>query len=339
MRSRTARVTLSTIAERTGLSKFAVSRSLSGKDGVSEETRRRVQQAATELGYERAVVEVETPVLGVVFHDTDLINSELHLLIQSGFQAEALRSGYQVRMCWSHLASEIVDFARGCRGIALVGPHLKQTMQSIRDLGMPVARIGWMDPLDPFDIVAGTDHEAGSAVANYLLDLGHKTIAYVHGTPGYRGRVERFYGVREVLEKRPDVSFREMTFQAERRFSEHLLAVQKDGFHPTAFFCAHDGMALTVVSELLRQGYRIPEDVSVIGFGDYSAATQISPHLTTVKVHGREMGAGLVRLLDDRNNERIPPDVPIRMLFTGRLVVRASTGIAKVPCRIPSQDA
>jgi len=58
-----------------------------------------------------------------------------------------------------------------------------------------------------------------------------------------------------------------------------------------------------------------------------------------VKVHGREMGAGLVRLLDDRNNERIPPDVPIRMLFTGRLVVRASTGIAKVPCRIPSQDA
>lgn len=160
-----ARVTLSTIAEMTGLSKFAVSRSLSGKDGVSDETRRRVQQVAAELGYARAAAEVEAPVLGVVFHDTDLVNSELHLLIQSGFQTEAQRSGYQVRMCWTHLTDEVVAFARGCRAVAMVGPHPRQSMEAIRALGLPVARQGWVDPLEPVDTVSGTDHEAGSAVA------------------------------------------------------------------------------------------------------------------------------------------------------------------------------
>ena len=94
--------------------------------------------------------------------------------------------------------------------------------------------------------------------------------------------------MREVLERRDDVSFEEMKFETEMRFTEHLMAAHGKGFRPTAFFCAHDGLALTVVSELLRLGYRIPEDASVVGFGDYSAAIQISPQLTTVKVHGLE---------------------------------------------------
>lgn len=323
-----ARVTLATIAAHTGLSKFAVSRSLSGKDGVSAETRRRVTAAAAELGYVRPSGATEPVALGIVFHDTDLINSELQLLIQSGFQAEAQRRGYQVRMRWTHDPVEVERFARPCGGVALVGPHPHESMERIRALGIPLVRNGWLAPLDAFDVVTGTDHEAGSAVAHFLLELGHRTIAYVHGMPGYRGRIERFYGMREVLETHPEVEFREMRFEAELRFTEHLLRVQAEGFRPTAFFCAHDGLALTAVSELLRLGYRIPEDATVVGFGDFSAATQISPQLTTVKIHGREMGAGLAGLLDDRLCERIMPEVTQRVMLTARIIVRGSSGPA-----------
>src|SRR5688500_13713420 len=73
------KITLATIARRLGLSKFAVSRALSGKSGVSEATRRRVQDLAAELGYVRLAPPAQTKTLGLVFHDTDLINSELHL--------------------------------------------------------------------------------------------------------------------------------------------------------------------------------------------------------------------------------------------------------------------
>lgn len=321
-----AKVTLATIAQQTGLSKFAVSRSLSGKNGVSEQTRRRVQEVAAELGYSRAVTEPNPLTLGVIFHDTDLINSELHLLVQSGVQAEAQKLGYRVNMRWTHLADEIEDFLRSCRGAVLVGPHDRVSLARAYALGKPIVRTGWLEPLEPADQVSGTDHEAGSAVANYLLALGHRIIAYVHGAPGYRGRVERFYGVREVLEKRDDVEFREMKFHTEMRFTEHLLAAHAEGFRPTAFFCAHDGLAVTVVSELLRLGYRIPEDASVVGFGDYSAATQISPPLTTVKLHGRQMGAACVRLLDDRINGRISSETSVRVQIAGHIIERSSCG-------------
>lgn len=323
-----ARVTLATIAEHTGLSKFAVSRSLSGKSGVSEITRRRVQDVAARLGYARNVADVETPTVGVIFHDTDLVNSELHLLIQSGVQAEAQRLGYRVSMRWTHVADDIEAFVRDCRCAIMVGPHDKASLGRAYATGRPVVRTGWLDPLEPVDWVGGSDHEAGAAVANYLVDLGHRTILYVHGTPGFRGRVERYYGVREALEKRDDVVYREMRFPAEMRFTEHLLAAQAEGFKPTAFFCAHDGLAVTVISELLRLGYHIPEDATVIGFGDFSAATQISPRLTTVKVYGQHMGGACLRLLDDRIHGRLPADIPFRMHVANRIVRRDSCGPA-----------
>jgi LacI family transcriptional regulator len=320
------RVTLATIAQATGLSKFAVSRSLSGKDGVSEATRRRVQQVAKKLGYVRVQPSASQRTIGLVFHDTDLVNSELHLLIQNGVQTEAQRRGFQVRMRWTHLADEVENFVGSCDAAVMVGPHDRATYTRAYALGRPIVRTGWFSPLEQVDFVGGTDHEAGSAVAQYLVGLGHRTIAYVHGMPGYRGRVERFYGFREVLEPDPEVRFEAMTFQAETRFTEHLLTARAKGFRPTAFFCAHDGLAVTVMSELLRLGYRIPEDVSVIGYGDYQAATQISPPLTTVRMHGRQIGASCVRLVDDRLSGRIPADVPIRTLVTGEIVNRASCG-------------
>jgi LacI family transcriptional regulator len=320
------RVTLGVIAARLGLSKFAVSRALSGKSGVSEETRQRVREVADELGYARPAAPVGARTLGLVFHDADLINSELHLLIQTGVQAEAQRRGYQVRMQWTHLADEVEAFIRSCDGAVMVGPHDRTTYDRVYALGIPIVRTGWLQPLEQVDFVGGTDHEAGSAVAQYLVDLGHTRIAYVHGTPGYRGRIERFYGVREVLERLPQVEFRQMTFDKEVRFTEHLKAAHADGFQPTAFFCAHDGLAVTAISELLRLGYRIPEDATIVGYGDYSAATQISPQLTTVKVRGQQMGAACVRILDDRINDRIPRDTPMRVLIASHIVSRDSSG-------------
>ena len=121
--------------------------------------------------------------LGLVFHDTDLINSELHVLIQSGVQAEAQRRGYQVRMRWTHLADEVEAFVRSCSGAIMIGPHDRATYDRVYALDIPIVRTGWLDPLEQVDFVGGTDHEAGSAVARYLVGLGHASIAYVHGRP------------------------------------------------------------------------------------------------------------------------------------------------------------
>jgi LacI family transcriptional regulator len=321
-----ARVTLETIARQTGLSKFAVSRALSGKSGVSAETRSRIEAVALKLGYSKSSPS-QAPSLALIFNDTDYINSELQLMVQAGVHAEAKRRGYQVVARWTHVAGDVESTMRRCRAGILVGPHVREIMDRINAIGIPVVRTsGFPDPLEPIDIVTGPDHEAGAAVASFLVGLGHREIAYVHGAPRYRGRIERLYGVREVLEAYPQARLHDMRFEHEVTFTQALQGLRAGGINPTAFFCAHDGLAVTVVSELLRIGLRIPEDVTVVGFGDFSNATQISPQLTTVTLPGEEMGAACVRLLDDKLNARIPLDQRLRITVAGRLVLRASSG-------------
>ncbi len=324
------RVTLQTIAREVGLSKYAVSRSLAGKSGVSEETRERIREMAVRLGYAKPAAQSGSNDIAVVFHDLDPVNSELYMQVQNGMQGEAQRLGMGLRVHWTHSARQLEDLARACAGLLLVGPHDREAIAAATATGIPIVRFGWIDPLEQADQITGTDHEAGQAVIQYLINLGHRSIAYVSGAPGYRGRRERFYGAREIAESHPDVALHVMQFDEQGAFADAFRALKESGVRPTAFFCAHDGLALTVVSELLGQGYRIPDDVSVVGFGDFSPATQISPPLTTVRMEGQECGAVGLRLLLERiETPRRPGDPARRVNIASRIIERRSAG----PCK------
>lgn len=319
------RVTLQQIARQVGLSTFAVSRSLSGKDGVSEETRRLVGQVAARLGYLRPAP-VRSGDIGLVLHDLDNVNGELRMQIQRGVQHEASRLNKPIRSQWTHSLEHIVELARGCAGLLLVGPHDRAATAAVQAIGIPVVRLGWVDPLEQVDQVVHTDREGGEAVAQYLIDLGHRCIAFVHGAGGFRGRRERYHGMREIAERHPDVVLHQMFFEEQGGFVDAFRRLRQAGDDPTAFFCANDGLALTVMSELLGLGHRIPEDVSVVGFGDFSAAIQISPQLTTVRVDGGEMGAAALRLLLERIAGRRADAPSQRVLIASRIIERRSAG-------------
>jgi len=320
------RVTLQAIADDVGLSKYAVSRSLSGKSGVSDETRLVILAAAERLGYSKPTSRQDTVELGLVFHDIDLVNSELNQEIQAGAQHEAERLGVNLRVRWTHSDDILAQHARSFSGLILAGPHSREAIAKAEAVGKPIVRMGWTEPLEQVDYVGGTDHEGGQAVVKFLLGLGHKTIAYVYGSTIYRGRNERYYGAREIIEQAVDAELHLMKFNEVLGFSGALRNLEAAGVNPTAYFCAHDGLALTVVSELLGRGFRIPDDVSVVGFGDYSAATQISPPLTTVRVYGREAGAAALNLLLERVEQPRDRGQPPRSIrIVSRLIERKST--------------
>jgi LacI family transcriptional regulator len=245
-----------------------------------------------------------------------------------------------LRVRWTHSVSQLEELALSSAGLLLVGPHGAEAIAAATATGVPIVRFGWVDPLEQADQVSGTDHEAGQAVLKYLIDLGHRSIAYVYGIPGYRGRQERFYGAREIAERHSDVALHVMQFEEQSGFGKAFQALKDKGVHPTAFFCAHDGLALTVVSELLGLGYRIPDDISVIGFGDFSPATQISPSLTTVRMEGQECGAVGLRLLLERiENPRQPGSPARRINIASRIVERRSAGPCKAPVLLVAVEA
>ncbi|MDX0952824.1 LacI family DNA-binding transcriptional regulator [Sinorhizobium medicae] len=324
-----SRITLQDIADHTGLSKFAVSCSLSGKPGVSDTTRKRVQDAAVQLGYQRLKPAEERREITLIFHDqVDSVSYELRTMLQDGMQREAHRLGQPVRLQWTHDANRVEAMVKDSAGIILVGPHEQKTLDILRASGVPVVRLGWVAPLEQADHVGGTDHEAGIAVGEYLIGLGHRDIAFLQGEEGYRGRMERYHGLRESIEQYPDARLHNLHFKEDGGFIPALQSLQTTGIAPTALFCAHDGLALTAVSELLARGYRIPEDMSVVGFGDFSAATQISPQLTTIKVQGLEMGATALRLLLERIETQGDTVPARRILIASTFVERRSSGPA-----------
>ena len=321
-----SRVTIQTIADETGLSKFAVSRALSGKSGVSEATRLKVNETAVRLGYRKTAS--ASRVLGVVFDDNDITNTELHMQIQNGVQREAQLLGYALRIRSTRNGMELEALAEECSGLLIVGLHAEENLRRLHNSGIPIVRNSWLEPLEPVDQVGATDHEAGSAVGRFLLDLGHRTIVYIHGDPRFRGRMERLYGLREVCERAPDAVLHDLILEEGRDFGEAFAGLISEIEKPTAFFCAHDGLALAVISELLARGYRIPRDASVVGFGDYSAAQQISPQMTTVRVPGVDIGRMATRVLHQRISNQDFPACPLRLHVPCQIIERQSTGPA-----------
>lgn len=319
------KVTLQDIAEQVGLSKFAVSRALSGKDGVSEETRLRITGKAMEMGYLRAADVVSgQPIIQIVFAEHDPVNSELWMQMQNGIQKEASAAGFQLQSHWAPDVDQATAIAAMSTAIVLVGQHAPEIVATFRQSGRAVVRLGWVLPLEQVDQVTGADHEAGNAVGQYLIALGHRRIAFVHGTRVLRGRMERLFGLREAALAQGGVSVGEIQFSPEETFAEIFSGLDQRGERPTALFCSHDSLGVFVVSELHRLGYRVPEDVSVIGYGDFAAATQISPMLTTLRLPGGDMGIAAFRLLldrMDRGKRQLPPQ---RLMLVPELVERDS---------------
>ena len=319
-----SKITLQAIADQLGISKFAVSRALSGKGGVSEDTRSRVRSKAVELGYLKAFVgTAPRSAIHIVFHDHDPVNSELWMQMQNGIQSEAALSGYEVQLHWTRSAEQIENVARASAGMVLVGQHGDETLAALKRTRKPVVRLGWVAPLDPVDQVTGADHEAGSAIGQYLLNRGHRIVGFVHGTRVLRGRMERLFGLTEAFVGCEGARVIELLY-GEEGFASAFQGLVAQGSRPTALFCSHDGLAVHVVSELHRLGYKVPEDVSIIGYGDFAAALQISPPLTTIRLPGEDMGVAAFRLLLERMNSSRRQLPPQRVMVVPTLIERGS---------------
>lgn len=328
------RVTIQQIADHLSISKFAVSRALSGKPGVSEPTRQLVSDTAAALGYNARRQESTGRNIEVIFKNRATANRELWIDVQNGIDHEAAAHGYSMSVRWMDDPAELTRIENGAMGYVLVGPQPPAMLETALNSALPAVLVNHIvPPLWQKDQVSAADVEAGVYVAHYLQSLGHRRVVYAHGRMGYPGRLARLAGFADAIAEVEDMELREIGFsddQAADDLRDALTAMADTGFEPTAVFCGSDIVAVTVVSELMRLGLRIPEDVSVVGHADYAIATQISPQLTTVHMPHREMGIAAVRVLLSRAGQStfmhdLPPQ---RINLVPHLVERQSSGPA-----------
>lgn len=171
------------------------------------------------------------------------------------------------------------------------------------------------------------DHGGAFRLAEHLLTLGHRRIAYVAGPPGRSTTRERLTGHREAL-RRHDPTLPEtcapLTVHAGFERSAGYDATRellRRGESFTAVAAANDTVAAGVVAALKEAGLRIPEDVSVAGFDDLPFCVDTAPALTTVRLPLREAGVLAAHLVTGR---RALPPGGITTL-PAELMVRGST--------------
>jgi LacI family transcriptional regulator len=171
------------------------------------------------------------------------------------------------------------------------------------------------------------DNEAGGhALGSHLLELGHRRIALVTGTPELNTVIDRTAGVAAALRDHglslDDMPVVHTDFVREggRIATEKILAEHPD---TTAIIALNDAMAMGVLAVLRERGIPVPQRMSVVGFDDVSVAGDLAPSLTTIRLPMTDMGRMALELALKPLASR-----PRRRATGQQLIVRNSTGPA-----------
>lgn len=335
------RPTINDVARMAEVSKKTVSRVLNKSPFVSAETRAKVEEIIARTGYvpdpqARGLAFRRSFLVGLIF---DNPNPQYVVNMQQGILDGLRGRGYElvVHPCDRHsrnFLSEVRHFVERQRLFGVVLPpsvsENEPLARLLEELKCAYVRIASV-PLDkPERMIVSHDRRGGEAAARHLIELGHRRIGFVSGPPGFRSSHERRAGLEEGLaaaglDLRPEfVAEGAYTFESGVACGAELLSRSE---RPTAIFCANDEMAAGLLQAARRAGVRVPEDLSVVGFDDFQAASQVWPTLTTLRTPTREIGRLAALKLFALAGEGDPPPVDEETLAL-RLMVRESTGPA-----------
>jgi DNA-binding LacI/PurR family transcriptional regulator len=325
--------TIRTLAEALELSPATVSKALSGRPEVNENTRTRVLNYAKDLGYIPMAGRLSnTTRVAIIIEDTDNtdINSAFYYDILLGFKQYSKQRGFEdIILSISPEEQELQGYddfvnARQLDGVFVMG--LKTTDLYYRQLSETTIPSVALDILvdNPAVGCVGVDNIAGARLAvEHLISLGHRRIGFLNGHGEAFVSKERLYGYMAAvcsgnLEYDPRLVYEgDYTVNGGMSGADYFA---KQGV--TAVFCASDLMALGAVRRFHEMGLRIPQDISVVGFDNAPLCTLCEPPLATVAQNRTRIGITACALLDG-----LMRGVPINhIVLRPEFIIRKSTG-------------
>lgn len=294
-------VTIRDVARRAGVSISTVSRVLNATGAVHEDKQRAVLEAAETLGYRpnpaaRSLLNKKTGGLGVLM---PYVSGEFFAELLNGLDEAAQEHGCFLVVSTSHRHPE--EFHAAIRaldkrvdGMVVMAPELGEDgAASLLHSGSPVCFIntfvGGADaPVLNFDNYGGA-----RALTEHLLELGHRRIALIKGSPNAWDAKERARGYRAAMAEAGAVNTADLEFEGEYTQAAGYAAAQavlRTEPRPTAIVAANDYCAAGALSALNEAGVAVPSEMAIVGFDDVTSARYMLPALTTVRVPIREIG-------------------------------------------------
>lgn len=335
--------TIKDVADRAGVSIATVSRVINGATIVSEKSRRRVLAAIEELDFKpsqiaRNLVMQTTNSIGVI---VPALSNQFTGGILNGIEEKSSSCGYDIMVCGTGGDTEKerryleLFQERQVAGIIFMGWQLKpETVQVINQLSTQVIMMNRNASGLTVPTVSIDNFRAAYQMTNYLISKGHRRIAFFRNSVDIDAcGVEQYSGFERALAEagmeidRSLVKYGEFS---EERSYKLMMELIETGNLPTAVFATSDVMAIGVINGLKDRGYRVPEDVSVVGFNDVEMASSYRPALTVIHQPLRAMGVEAVKMIiDSRNKKEAGGD----MENDGRTVVLPHKLIERGSCR------
>lgn len=307
-------ITIYDVAKVLNLSPSTVSRALKNNPRVNRETRNRITDVATKMGYRHNkfasnLRQKKTYTIGVV---VPRLNSYFMAEALAGIEKIASDNGYSLliaqsqescikeQLCISTLFNSRVD------GFLVSLAYDSSDMEHFDVLfkkNIPVVFFDRVKECNNCVNVVIDNYRAGYEITTHLIEQGCKNIMHLGGNMLRNVYSERFRGYKQALLDN-NLSFNsnflvvsDMTSMAGSDLARKIIGMEK---RPDAVFTSNDATAVAIISEFEKAGIRIPQDIAVAGFNNEPLGRFIKPNLTTVDYPAREMGETAVSILLNR---------------------------------------
>jgi LacI family transcriptional regulator len=321
------------VAKEAKVSVGTVSNVLNRPSQVSEEMRQKVRKAIDMLGFipnkGTSGATKEQKIIGLIL---PLSNNPFYEELAQGIEDGVAKSGLRVLIGYSredeaiemHLLTSMVE--AGFKGIILtpVGARNQVFEKFVEDN----VRVGFISQTDDHieQCSVSIDQVRGGYIGiQYLAGLGHKKILWVSGPAHHHQSNQRFVGITQAAQEFGVEISTVMTPSLDFLSGEHLAPeILSRGQLPDAIFCANDATALGIMNYFYKQGLKVPDDVSFLGYDNVSYAESALVPLTTVSQTpyqlGFTMGTQMIAEIDAKEGH-----VHQHVIFQPHIVERSST--------------
>jgi len=334
----TAKATIKDVAKLAGVSFKTVSRVINKEGTVGQELQDKVMQAVKALNYQpnlsARLLRGAASSIGFIY---DNPNSNYVIDMQKGILGECRRQGYElvIHPCDSK-ADDIIDevlnmIDRSQVGGLVLTPPMSEMPDVLTALGkrkIPFVRIlsGSQPPDKKGPCIFIDDRTAAYKITQYLIDLGHKAIAFLGGEEAHKSSGERLEGYKAALKANKITLDKKLILPGEYSFESGVKRTRQllanTTLKPTAVFACNDEIAAGTLFAARIQGVDVPQQLSIVGFEDSPFSRQAWPNLTTAQQPNPTIAARATALLIDtiRNKRDVESEG-----FYPQLIVRDST--------------
>lgn len=322
------------VAKLAGVSPATVSRVMNGTANVDKEKILRVERAIEETGFKpnqvaRALFKKSSRVIGVIAPDID---NPFFNEMAKAIEGEAYGQGYRIILCYSenNVEKERESIrmlsSMNADGIILMTNH-EEVEDTVEACDLPVVVLDRTIRTDLGIACIQADNYAGGQIATeHLIQCGCRNIVNICGPQRFSSSRQRYQG---YLDACRHYGRQVQMIQCDYNFADGLVAAEQilrqypsvDGI-----MACDDMVAIAVYKVLTRAGYRVPEDVQLIGFDNVKLGTMFTPELTTVEQPICQMGKAAVNMvINYMKQNAIQKD----QIFPVRLVQRQTTVLRK----------